>query len=95
MLENFVAQELFAVTNRNLISWRQGTSELEFLVTNGKDIIPLEVKSAKRNRRTKSLDSYIARYLPVKAIKLTRQNFIKENERGITTIPAYCSYKIL
>ena len=95
MLENFVAQELFAETNRNLVSWQQGTSELEFLITNGKDIIPLEVKSAKRNRRTKSLDSYIARYLPVKAMKLTRQNFIKENERGITTIPVYCSYKVL
>lgn len=95
MLENFVAQELFAVTNNNLVSWQQGISELEFLITNGKNIIPLEVKSAKRNRRTKSLDSYIARYSPVKALKLTRQNFIKENARGITTIPVYCSYKVL
>jgi len=94
MLENFVAQELFARTNHNLVSWQQGISELEFLISNGKDIIPLEVKSARRNRRAKSLDSYITRYSPEKALKLTRQNFIKENHRGITTVPVYCCYKV-
>jgi len=95
MLENFVAQELYVGTNRELVSWQQGTAELEFLAGNGKDIIPIEVKSAARNRRAKSLDAFIARYSPSLAIKLTKQNFVKENRRGITTVPVYCCYKLL
>ncbi len=95
MLENFVAQELFAATNKNHISWQQGISELEFLITNGKEIVPIEVKSATRSRRAKSMDAYIARYSPTQAIKLTRQNFINKNKHGIITVPVYCSYKII
>lgn len=75
MLENFVAEELFAQTNKELISWQEGTAELEFLITGGTEIIPVEVKSAARNRRSKSLDAFIDRYSPAIAIKLTRQNF--------------------
>ncbi len=95
MLENFVAQELFAGTNRELVSWQEGTAELEFLVTNGKEIIPVEVKSATRSRRARSLDAYIARYSPSIAVKLTRQNLVKNAGRGITTAPVYCCYKLL
>ena len=95
MLENFVAQELFSGTNRELVSWQEGTAELEFLIVNGKEIIPVEVKSAARNRRARSLDAFIARYSPSRAIKLTKQNLIIDNRRGITTIPVYCSYKLL
>lgn len=94
MLENFVAQELFAVTNRDLTAWQEGTAELEFLIAAGKEIIPVEVKSAARNRRARSLDAFIARYDSPQAIKLTRQNFIKANSRRITTVPVYCCYKL-
>ena len=95
MLENFVAQELFAATNRELVSWREGTAELEFLVSRGSELIPLEVKSATRNRRTKSLDAYIERYSPSVALKLTRQNFSVNEARGITTVPVYCAGRLL
>jgi predicted AAA+ superfamily ATPase len=53
MLENIVVQELFFQINRELVSWTEESAELEFLITNGADIIPLEVKSAARNRRSK------------------------------------------
>ena len=95
MLENFVAQELFAGTNRGPVSWQEGTAELEFLVANGKEIIPIEVKSATRGRRARSLDAFIDRYSPSRAIKLTRQNLSRNHIRGITTVPVYCSYKLL
>jgi predicted AAA+ superfamily ATPase len=94
ILENFVAQELFSVTNEELISWQQGTAELEFLVTQGGRIVPVEVKSAARARRAKSLDAYISRYKPRAAYKLSRQNFSFNPGRGITTLPVYCSYKL-
>ncbi len=82
MLENIVAQELFFQTNRELVSWTEGTAELEFFISNGADIIPLEVKSAARNRRSKSLDAYIDRYSPSHAVKLSRQN-LGENQYRI------------
>lgn len=94
ILENFVAQELFSQTNADLPSWQEGTAELEFLITRGADIIPVEVKSAVRSRRSKSLDAYIARYAPPQAFKLTRQNLSIDRERRITTAPVYCSYKL-
>ena len=94
ILENFVAQELYSVTNQELISWQQGTAELEFLIANTADIIPVEVKSSSRSRTAKSLDAYINRYAPKHAFKLTRQNFSYNKKRNITTLPVYCSYKL-
>ncbi|MBT3273043.1 MAG: ATP-binding protein [Spirochaetales bacterium] len=95
MLENFVAQELFSQTNRVLISWTEGTAELEFLINSGTDIIPVEVKSAARNRRSKSLDAFIDRYSPPKAIKLSRQNLGENLERKISSWPVYIAYKLM
>lgn len=94
ILENFVAQELFATTNKDLISWQEGSAKIEFLITQGVDIIPLEVKSASRNRRTKSLLSYINRYHPPRSYKLTYQNYGEHPQTGITTIPVYCCGKL-
>lgn len=94
ILENFVAQELFSVNNEESVSWQQGTAELEFLITNSSNILPVEVKSASRNRMAKSLDAYINRYSPRLAYKLTRQNFSYNQNRNITTLPVYCSYKL-
>jgi len=95
ILENFVAEELFSVTNAELVSWQEGTAEIEFLVTRGADILPVEVKSAARTRRAKSLDAYIARYAPPAAFKLTRQNLGVDPRRGIVTAPVYCARKIV
>jgi len=95
MLENIVAQELFFQTNRELISWTEGTSEIEFLITNGADIVPVEVKSAARNRRSKSLDAFIDRYSPSTAIKLSRQNLGENPKRKIYSWPVYISYKLM
>ena len=94
ILENFVAQELFAATNAELVSWQQGTAELEFLVVHGEEIVPVEVKFAARSRRSKSLDAYIARYHPAQAFKLTRQNLGVHHARGFTTVPVYCAGKL-
>lgn len=94
ILENFVAQELFSITNEELTSWQQGTAELEFIIANTAEIIPVEVKSSSKSRMAKSLDAYINRYAPKHAFKLSRQNFNFNSKRNITTIPVYCSYKL-
>ena len=95
IVENYIAQELFAHYNRDLISWQEGTSELEFLIVKGKDIIPIEVKSSSRQRKAKSLDSFISRYSPNNAFKLTGQNYGHSPNRKITTVPIYSCSKLL
>ncbi len=92
--ENFVAQELFALTNKELISWKEGRAELEFLHTLGSDIIPLEVKSSSKSRRAKSLFAYIERYNPKQAFKLSNQNIGQAKDKNLTTLPLYCVSKI-
>ena len=94
IVENFVAQELYSIINDDLISWNEGTAEIEFIVTRGKEIIPLEVKAASRSRQSKSLDSYIARYKPSFAYKITNQN-AGISTRGFSTIPIYLVLKVL
>ena len=66
-----MAQELFAKKDSDLIAWREGQSEVEFLTTSGSHIIPTEVKAARRARRAKSLYSYLSKYKPEKAYMLS------------------------
>ena len=103
--ENFVAQELYAYTtdhkSSELYSWREGTAELEFLTTQGKNIVPIEVKSSSRWSRAKSLSAFINRYHRAaaeedssnRAYKLTAQN-VGEG-KGFVTLPMYLVHKIV
>lgn len=71
--ENFVLQEL-QFLNKTLYSWKESTSELEFLIEKDSEIVPIEVKSAWRTQ-TKSLDVFINKYKPNKALVLSANNF--------------------
>lgn len=68
LAENFVHNEWISglpIQRRHTYSWKENTSEIEFLIA-GEDgtITPVEVKSGKKSRRAKSLDMYCARYAP-------------------------------
>ena len=67
--ENFVAQEFFSGLNTDLIAWSKGQAEIEFLINRGEQIMPIEVKSSKRSRRSRSLDSFVDRYKPVASLQ--------------------------
>ncbi|MDQ7009339.1 MAG: AAA family ATPase [Candidatus Gracilibacteria bacterium] len=94
IVENFIAQELFNIFDKDLISWTEGISEIEFLINIGGDIIPIEVKSSEKYRKAKSLDSFIKRYSPKIAYKFTMQNYSKNEDRGYSTLPMYLVGKI-
>lgn len=67
--ENFFATEYRARVSYPIYSWQQGNAEIEFLHRSHKgSIYPIEVKSGKRTR-AKSLQSYIERIQPERAIK--------------------------
>ena len=94
IVENFVAQELFNIFDKDLISWSEWTSEIEFIINKWKYIIPIEVKSSEKYRKAKSLDSFIKRYSPKMAYKITMQNYFNNKERWYITLPMYLIWKL-
>jgi len=88
--ENFVAQELQTAGRRNLYSWTERNSEIEFLITDNDVIVPLEVKSGLRTQ-AKSLQQYIRRYSPSKAVILSKKNFAKKSGSCIQYLPLYAA----
>lgn len=94
IVENFIATELFSIFDNDLISWEKWQSEIEFLIENGNFIIPLEIKSSIKSRRAKSLDSYVKKYNPKYAYKLSAQNFWYNESKWYYTIPLYMVWKL-
>ena len=92
LTENFVAQTI-ASKNEKLHYWASGNeAEVDFLLSEEKGIVPCEVKSSD-NVKSKSLSTYIAKYKPEYAIRISAKNFGFEN--GIKSIPLYATFCIL
>ena len=71
--ENVVAQELTATGRRPLYAWQGRTSEIEFLLEHGAELIPLEVKSG-LSTKAKSLRVYQEKFAPSRALLLSGRN---------------------
>lgn len=86
MAENYVAQILYAKT-REIYYWQLGSMyEVDFLINEEGDIIPIEVKGSD-NVTSKSLNYYIQRYKPKYRIRISTKNFGFQN--NIKLIPLY------
>ncbi|MDR0724007.1 MAG: DUF4143 domain-containing protein, partial [Endomicrobium sp.] len=96
LAENFVLQSLvnqFEVKPRYWVS--QGKTEVDFILQNGVDIIPIEVKSA-ANVASKSLAEYEKKFTPKIRIRYSLNNFKKDaNLLNIPTFLADWTKKIL
>lgn len=89
--ENYVAQAL-ATKNYGLYYWRnEGTAELDFVLQNDNDIIPVEVKTGIRTK-SKSLHLFVEKYKPVYSIRISSKNFGFEN--NIKSVPLYAVFCI-
>ena len=87
--ENYVACELNN-KNQKLYYWKsEGEAEIDFLIYNEDGIIPIEVK-ASENTKSKSLSSYVKKYNPKYAIRISSKNFGFEN--NIKSIPLYAVF---
>lgn len=86
--ENFVQLERNFYFGQPSYSWQTNQAEIEFLhISEDGSVIPIEVKSGKQ-RRAKSLNSYIERYEPKMALKLAKTP--SRTIRGvINTCPLY------
>jgi len=89
--ENYVASA-FASNNVDLYYWTsRNEAEVDFLIYNQAGIIPVEVKAGERTR-SRSLDTYIEKYEPKYAIRISAKNFGFEN--NIKSIPLYATFCI-
>lgn len=67
--ENFVAEELTALGFHSLYSWAENSSEIEFLLEQKGDFLPIEVKAGKKTR-SKSLAIFCKDISPKRAYLL-------------------------
>jgi len=91
LAENYVASELAANGLLPYYWESEGKAEVDFTVQIGDDVIPIEVKSAE-NTQAKSLKTYIEKYEPKYAIKISAANFAFVN--GIKNVPLYAVWCI-
>jgi len=88
LAEQFVCQELKAAKVSPLFYWgrKDSTSEIDFLIQGNSEIIPVEVKSAKRTK-SQSLKVYMQEYKPKHAVRASLKNYgVVEN---LVSIPLY------
>lgn len=91
LAENYVAQE-FIQNNISLYYWKSNSdAEVDFIIYNDDGLIPIEVKSSD-NTKSKSLKTYMAKYKPKYAIRLSSKNFGYAN--NIKSVPLYAAFLI-
>ena len=91
MVENYVQAQLLC-NGYDTYYWHSASeAEVDFIIQRQGSIVPIEVKSAD-NTRAKSLNTYIKRYRPEYAIKVSSKNFSFED--GKKTVPLYAAFCI-
>jgi len=91
LAENYVAQQLVA-QNHNLYYWvSSSTAELDFVIQTQQGITAIEVKSG-NNTQSKSLTSFVKRYEPQRAIRLSTKPF--GSGGAVMSVPLYAAFCI-
>jgi len=91
--ENYVAQH-FTTREKSLLYWRSdsksgGQAEIDFVLQEGADVIPVEVKAGE-HVTSRSLSVFIKKYAPPYSIRISGKNFGFENK--IKSIPLYAAF---
>lgn len=80
LTEQYVLQQLKTIRGLNIYYWTadRGTAEVDFVIDNGKDVIPVEVK-AEVNLQAKSLKVYREKFQPQLSIRTSMADYKKED----------------
>ena len=80
LTEQYVLQQLKTIKGLNIYYWtaERGTAEVDFVVDNGSDVIPVEVK-AEVNLQAKSLKVYREKFQPKMSIRTSMADYKKED----------------
>ncbi len=86
-IENYVANQLTIGGEKELFYWSsKSDAEVDFIIQNDSDIIPIEVKSG-LSRNIKSLRSYANKYKPKLIVRTSQRNFILSED--FINLPLY------
>lgn len=88
--ENYVLNEIVSSFDREPFYWRKGKYEVDFLISSGTCVIPIEVKSGSKVRSA-SLKNYIDSYSPKKCIILSRN---RPKDGDVVALPLCMAWKI-
>lgn len=88
-MENIVLAQLIKTELEVPYCWEENKSEVEFIRSYGSSIVPIEVKSSYKTH-SKSLSSYIKRYSPKRAVRLSKNSFLP-TKQPILDWPVYLS----
>ena len=88
LAEQYAYQELVQQEGLNLHYYTNdnSTGEVEFIIDDGLNIVPLEIKSG-TNVHAKSLKAYMARYAPRLALRASMRGY--EEQDGLISLPLY------
>jgi predicted AAA+ superfamily ATPase len=91
LAEQYVMQQLLAGKERYIGYWtnERSTSEVDFVIQEEGEVIPIEVKSGE-NLRAKSFRSFCEKYNPDKAIRTSLAPY--KNEEWMVNIPLYAVF---
>lgn len=80
LTEQYVLQQLKTIKGLNIYYWtaERGTAEVDFVIDNGSDVIPVEVK-AEVNLQAKSLKVYREKFQPKLSIRTSMADYKKED----------------
>ena len=86
LTENYVLQQLRGQFGTAPRYYSDKTMEIDFVLQNGAEIIPVEVKAGE-SRSAPSFKRYIAEHRPAQAIRFSKRGYRKDG--AITNIPLY------
>lgn len=88
LAENLVTQEFVNAGGGGLVSWKEVTSEVEFLREVDGRVLPVEVKSGWVTQ-AKSLNVYAQKYEPDYRVIMSAKNKNIDHQRGVHRYPLY------
>ena len=93
LTEQYVLQQFVAIDNLNIYYYTnsRGSCEIDFLIDNGENIIPVEVK-AELNLKAKSLKVYKEKYAPEISVRISMNDYNKEE--WLLNLPLYVAGEI-
>ncbi|ADN35868.1 conserved hypothetical protein [Methanolacinia petrolearia DSM 11571] len=96
LTENFVLTELIANDFQRPYFWKSGgIAEVDYIVQEGIDVVPIEVKSA-GNTRSRSLAEYRKKYSPRVAVRTSLNNIARHSDEygEVLEIPLYLIWRL-
>ena len=88
LTEQYVLEQLMTLKGIKIFYWANdnGTAEVDFLIDNGSEVIPVEVK-AEVNLQAKSLKVYQAKHQPRRTIRTSMSDY--RQEEHLLNLPLY------